>query len=155
MAEQELKEAIANRLIAKRRLSENEAAIEANYIFALFKQAGYVQLDQALPLLFHKILGNAENPSADDLIEAKGSIEEKGLIAKMPNEWRQLLPEHLQSTPIIWLIGYDRLLAIKKPLLDPQRLFRLDTPEVDWWVYAGDIPPEAIRIVRQATERLS
>ena len=100
-----------------------------------------------MTMLFHKILGNEDNPSLGRLTEAKESIQKIGLIAQMPDEWKHLLPDHLQSTPVVWLIGYDRMIIVKKNLLDKKKLFRLDSPEVDWWVYADNIPPEAIRYV--------
>jgi hypothetical protein len=69
------------------------------------------------------------------------------LIAQTPNEWKQLLPKQLQSTPVVWLIGYERMLAINKELLDKYKLYKLNSPEVDWWVYAGNIPPEDLMFV--------
>lgn len=106
---------------------------------------------QELPLLFHKIRGNYDEPSVEEIMSARESIEKYGLLPQIPDEWKNLLPKHLQSTPVVWLIGYDRMLTVNKNLLDQDKLFRLDTPEIDWWVYAGNIPSSAIDAVAPAS----
>lgn len=97
-----------------------------------------------IPNLFHKVLGNIGKPNQEEILQALDSVSKKGLIAQMPDEWKQLLPKHLQSTPVVWMSGGGRTIHINPDFLDKSKLFRLNTTEVDWWVYAGSIPPEAL-----------
>lgn len=91
------------------------------------------------------------------------SIFTEGLIPKLPDEWKRLLPPELETTPIIWFSGdlrakgaylhsSKKVLVIDSAFLDKERLYHLEVEVVDkelnwdvnWWVYAGSIPPEAI-----------
>ena len=94
--------------------------------------------------LFHKIRGNEDNPRPDELAVVKESISKRGLIAQLPDEWKGLLPTNLQHRPVVWLFGSNRIVKVKRNLLDKSKLFRIDCPEVDWWVYTDNIPPKAL-----------
>lgn len=99
-----------------------------------------------MTVLFHKILGNVDNLTPDRLVEARENIKRNGLVARLPDEWKWLLPKQLRSIPVVWLIGHDRMIMVKKELLDKEKLFHLDCPEVDWWIYTDNILPEALEM---------
>ena len=86
------------------------------------------------------------------------SISKYGLIPRLPCEYRKSLPELLQYTPLVWLAERMNTLdgviyLIKADKLDSAKLYKLDWDDVDWWVYAGIIPPELLSICANAQLR--
>jgi len=77
---------------------------------------------------------------------------EVGLVPKVADEYKGTVPEEIRDLPIVWLTRYffshsNNVLSIRTRYLDPEKLYDLQLDDVDWWVYQGKIPPEAIHRV--------
>jgi len=82
------------------------------------------------------------------------SIEARGLIPRVANTYKNLVPEEIRHLPVVWLaegIWQSSLLPVfevDSKDLDEHRLYCCVVYEADkylnWWVYQGVIPPEVI-----------
>lgn len=103
-------------------------------------------------VLFHRVLGGYSGESARSIEHAIESIMETGLVPKVAEEYKGTVPEEIRGLPVVWLgrnfsSHSDQVLAIRTKCLDPENLYDLRLDDVDWWVYQGEIPPEAIHRV--------
>jgi len=96
-------------------------------------------------------LGGYSGETAESIEHAIEDIMKVGLVPKVADEYKGLVPEEIRDRPIIWLGRADffshseQVLSIRTKYLDPESLYDLQLDDVDWWVYQGHIPPEAIR----------
>jgi hypothetical protein len=103
--------------------------------------------------LLHKLLPERVNSGT------LGSIASYGLIPQLPSEYRESLPIPLQKVPIVWLAERMNtmdgiIFTIETDKLDRVKLHKLDWDDVNWWVYEGIIPPEAIVRGNEVKEEL-
>lgn len=105
--------------------------------------------------LYHRILGMSE-VTPETVRNFAKSIMMYGLMPQVPDEWKSWVPLKLQTEPIVWLTaggiyqGFEagRILQIDTRQINKSRLFNLNLPNVDWWVYEGLIPPVALEILK-------
>ena len=80
-----------------------------------------------------------------------GEILFQGIVPNQPYEWKGLLPRKLQNTPIIWLtetmMSKGCWLIVNTDYLQRLKLHKLKLKDVKWWIYEGEIPPEALERV--------
>ena len=104
-------------------------------------------------VLFHRVLGNYSDAHTTEITKAITNIMEAGLVPKIADEYHMIVPSEVRELPIVWLgekfkkpwIDPECILKIDTEYLEPERLYALNLDDVDWWVYQGTIPPNAIR----------
>ena len=107
--------------------------------------------DKTPKYLYHRVLGMSEvNPNT--ISNCVKGILMYGLMPRVPDEWKKLLPKRLQTEPIVWLAkgiyqGFEmgRILRIDTEKIANEKLHCIDA-FISWWVYEGLIPPEAIEV---------
>ena len=79
------------------------------------------------------------------------AIELNGLIPQVAGAYKDLVPEEIRHLPIVWLAegiwqGHELpVFEVDSKDLDGDRLYpTIGEPELHWWVYQGNIPPEVI-----------
>lgn len=85
------------------------------------------------------------------------SIKEKGLLPRLPSEYKYSLPHFLQDVPIVWLAEKMNtvdgvIFSVNTDYLDSVRLHKLKWNDVNWWVYEGIIRPELLAVELLAKE---
>jgi len=122
------------------------------------KEHCYLKAEGELPkYLYHTVLGMSK-VTPGTIRDFVKTIMMYGLTPQVPDEWANLLPSFLREEPVVWLSdgiyqGFQRgrILRITAGLLDDMKLFKVESPDVNWWVYAGIIPPHLIsRVIKES-----
>lgn len=97
--------------------------------------------------LLHKVLPKRVS---GDVLE---SISQNGLLPRLPSEYRQSLPIHLQTVPIVWLAERMHTIdgviySVDAGKLDKDKLHKLGWTDTNWWVYEGSIAPVLLEEVK-------
>jgi len=105
--------------------------------------------------LYHKVIHTPTD-------EIAASIELGGLIPKVADVYKDLVPENIRGESVVWFTE-------NRKLSDGEPCFEVDTKDLDrnklhhtavvyeadkelkWWVYQGEIPPQ---VIKRATEPL-
>lgn len=104
-------------------------------------------------LLYHRVLGGCSGCDEEAIEECWRDIEQSGLKPVVATAYSDLVPIKTRHLPIVWLgeltkdspsSSWGCLLEIETSYFLKEKLYPLKLLDVEWWVYQGVIPPEAI-----------
>lgn len=111
--------------------------------------------------LYHRVLGGYSGYDAEEIEECWYDIRQNGLKPIVATAYSNLVPIEIRHLPIVWIgeleevsSSWGCLLEIKASYLLKENLYPLNLSDVDWWVYQGEISPEAITRIENERERL-
>lgn len=101
--------------------------------------------------LLHTVIGTLSSEHAE-------SIEINGLIPRVADAYKDLVPEKIRHLPVVWFsetarsLGEFPVFEVDTKDLDESKLYHTTTEndttkELKWWVYQGEIPPQVIKLV--------
>lgn len=105
------------------------------------------------PLLYHRVLAGYSGSDEEEIEECWRDIKRDGLKPKVATAYSNLVPIKIRHLPIVWLgeltkdspsSSWGCLLEVEISYLLGEDLYPLNLSDVEWWVYQGEIQPEAL-----------
>lgn len=112
-------------------------------------------------LLYHRVLGGYSGYNEEEIEEHWQDIKLNGLKPEVATAYSNLVPIKIRHLPIVWIgmltkdspsSTWGCLLEIKTSYLLDEDLYPLNLLDVEWWVYQGRIPPEALARIENDQE---